>query len=71
MPGPQTLTNIMRITANEENALRREYRRGQLAALADIQHILNVAIHELRTAGERPSHLEQFREALHNLNLGM
>lgn len=53
-----------------EREKAREYRRGRLAAIADVQHILNVAIHQARALGQRTPQLEEVRAAVAAMLLG-
>jgi hypothetical protein len=65
--GPKTLT-MLRIAdleiQSDKNAATREFRRGQLKAMGDSMHVLNLAIAQCRSLRQPTSQLEEVREAL-------
>jgi len=63
MPNVQTMVKLQ-AEANAEGAERRAFKRGQCKAIGDMQHILNMAIHQSRMLGQRTPQLEEVRAAL-------
>ncbi len=59
-----------RLPPVDDSAERRAFRRGRLSAIADMQHILNVAVHQARALGQKTPQLEEVRAALAAMLLG-
>jgi hypothetical protein len=68
MPGPKTLSDALKAaeydTRREERIASREYKRGQLEAIAIMQHIVNAAVYQCRCLKQPTPQLEEVREAL-------
>lgn len=50
---------------------KREYKRGKLQAISDMQHIVNAAIFQCRALGQRTPQLEELRAALEAMHHGV
>jgi hypothetical protein len=70
-PGPKTLNEALRAAEyevhHEECIASREYRRGQMDAIATMQHVVNAAIFQCRMLKQPTPQLEEVREALKSL----
>jgi hypothetical protein len=63
MANVQTMIKVQAET-NAEATERRAFKRGQCKAIGDMQHILNMAIHQSRMLGQKTPQLEEVRAAL-------